>query len=430
MELGGIGPAMRLGPVEFAERLNLVTGDNGLGKTFLLDIGWWALTGTWVAREPWPRNETTREEPPYISSTVAGKTTDAPVHSAYDFDARKWSYPAGRPPMPGLVLYFRGDGCFSLWDPAQHYWTKSAADERVDDAFHFTLDSVWDGIMGVGGQRICRGLIEDWVTWQQTGGLEFQRFQKVLAKLSPSPKELLTSGTPLAALALDATDRRQHPTLQFGHGTVPAVLASAGMKRILSLAYLVVWAWQGHELASAARKQDPEQRMVILFDEPETHLHPQWQRRILPALFAALAELRNDLRAQILVATHSPLILASVESLFDAEKDRLFHLEICSDEPPTNEMEEFLFEEPRVEMREVPFAKEGDASAWLSSDVFGLTQARSLEAERAITAAQQFQLGSADGNPEGLRTRGQIDDELKKVLAAEDPFWPRWVILP
>ena len=27
--------------------MNFLTGDNGLGKTFLLDIAWWVLTQTW-----------------------------------------------------------------------------------------------------------------------------------------------------------------------------------------------------------------------------------------------------------------------------------------------------------------------------------------------------------------------------------------------
>jgi predicted ATP-binding protein involved in virulence len=34
----------------FAPRFNVVTGDNGLGKSFLLDIAWWALTRTWASQ--------------------------------------------------------------------------------------------------------------------------------------------------------------------------------------------------------------------------------------------------------------------------------------------------------------------------------------------------------------------------------------------
>ncbi|OSM02198.1 AAA family ATPase [Magnetofaba australis] len=32
---------------DFGEGLNILTGDNGLGKSFLLDIAWWALTRRW-----------------------------------------------------------------------------------------------------------------------------------------------------------------------------------------------------------------------------------------------------------------------------------------------------------------------------------------------------------------------------------------------
>ncbi len=32
---------------EYAPGANLITGDNGLGKSFLLDLSWWALTRHW-----------------------------------------------------------------------------------------------------------------------------------------------------------------------------------------------------------------------------------------------------------------------------------------------------------------------------------------------------------------------------------------------
>ena len=63
---------------------------------------------------------------------------------------------------------------------------------------------------------------------------------------------------------------------------------------------------------------------------------------------------------------------------------------------------------------------------WLVSDVFGLRQGRSVEAERAIDAAQAFMLGDAEHNPEHLREPDDIHRELDRVLAGHDPFWPRW----
>ena len=43
LHLTNVGPAPEM-EAELAPRINLITGDNGLGKSFLLDIAWWALT--------------------------------------------------------------------------------------------------------------------------------------------------------------------------------------------------------------------------------------------------------------------------------------------------------------------------------------------------------------------------------------------------
>lgn len=48
LTLQNVGPAPAM-DLQFGDRLNLLTGDNGLGKSFLLDIAWWALTGNWPA---------------------------------------------------------------------------------------------------------------------------------------------------------------------------------------------------------------------------------------------------------------------------------------------------------------------------------------------------------------------------------------------
>ncbi len=46
--------------------------------------------------------------------------------------------------------------------------------------------------------------------------------------------------------------------------------------------------------------------LILLLDEPEGHLHPAWQRKILPAAQALFPQ------AQIFVATHSPFVISSV----------------------------------------------------------------------------------------------------------------------
>ena len=46
LTLQNVGPAPSM-KMEMGSRLNLITGDNGLGKSFLLDVAWWALTRKW-----------------------------------------------------------------------------------------------------------------------------------------------------------------------------------------------------------------------------------------------------------------------------------------------------------------------------------------------------------------------------------------------
>lgn len=416
LTLHGVGPAPALGPIAFGDRVNLITGDNGLGKTFVLDVAWWALTGSWPTSPAWPRPESGPSDGPSIDARVRGKSAAADVGGTYDFAREEWAHGQGRPPMPGLVLYFRVDGQFSLWDPAQHYWRRNKAKD-VDDpdrpaALHLRAGEAWDVIHSEGGKVICRGLIEDWVTWQQTNSAEFKALSAALDRLSPSDGEKLVPG-PLTRMSLD--DVRQHPTLALPYGNIPVTLASAGMQRILMVAYLLVWAWEGHVSASKILRQEPERRIVVLFDEPETHLHPRWQRTLLPSLLGAIGALQDRMKPQILVSTHSPLVLASMEPLFDEATDRLFSLSL---DDATK----------AVTIDQLPFVKRGDIVSWLVSELFGLDQARSLPAEEAVAAAQRFMRGAGGENPEGLRSKDEIHARLLALLGDRDPFWPRWLV--
>lgn len=48
LKLTNVGPSSEM-EIDFGERLNLLTDDNGLGKSFLLDIAWWCMTRKWPA---------------------------------------------------------------------------------------------------------------------------------------------------------------------------------------------------------------------------------------------------------------------------------------------------------------------------------------------------------------------------------------------
>ena len=120
------------------------------------------------------------------------------------------------------------------------------------------------------------------------------------------------------------------------------------------------------------------------------------------------------MKIQALVTTHSPFVLASVEPSFDEEKDKLFLFELQGKE---------------VTLNEVLWTKQGDTVGWLTSEIFGLKQARSKEAETAIEAAEAWiRHDNMNTFPENLRTHPKIQQELAHLLPGHDPFWPRWIV--
>ena len=411
--LRDVGPAASM-TVNFAERLTLLTGDNGAGKTFVLDIAWWALTRTWSDREAFPhRGKGVRPE---IEYRVIGKRGPAAVVSAeFDFQRQTWKLPARRPAMPGLVIYVRVDGSFSVWDPARNYWKEAAslgvhAPDRPS-AFHFDRRAVWDGL-SVGENIICNGLIRDWVHWQLQRSAPFEALCSVLRTLSLPEEPALRPGAPMR-VSLD--DARDIPTVELAYGVVPVTHLSAGMRRILALAYLLVWAREEHAKASELLNQEPDSRLVVLFDEVETHLHPRWQRVILPALIEATGALSPGMTVQCIASTHAPLVMASAEPLFDTARDRAFDLDVRGSE---------------VVVSEIEWRLRGDANAWLTSrDVFGLGYARSVPAEDAIRAAAEavHRLGGVEViSSEDRAELYRLHQELGKQLSDLDPFWLRW----
>ena len=412
LELKGVGPSDTFGPVEFASRLNFITGDNGLGKSFLLDIAWWSLTRTWargVQALPQPNSKSPKITYAYTKSTP-GNFVDV---SAFLRSEQHWSVTQGRPPIPGVVIYAGVDGSFSAWDPARNYWKdkgEGSNQERLR-AFNFTPDEVWRGLEDSHGIRHCNGLIQDWVLWQKSQDPAFDDLVKVLDALSPSGQEKLLPGKPMR-IGLDVTD---YPSLRTPYGQDVALIhASAGMRRIAALAYLLVWTWREHQLASKQIGKKPAKEIIFLIDEIECHLHPQWQRRIVPALLQVMHALTGkNVPVQVILATHSPLILASVEPTFDLDKDAVFTIALQGN---------------KAVIEKETWAKQGDVVNWLVSDAFGLKQARSVEAEQAIEAAEAFMRDDRQALPEGLKTKQKIHEALVRALPGGDHFWPRWIV--
>jgi predicted ATPase len=394
LETVGIGPCERF-VLEPSERLTLITGDNGLGKTFLLEACWWALSGTWAGG---PAISTSGDTSPRadITFSIRGKTAlNTNTKISFDWKTMTWPAPKKRPTIPGLIVYARVDGSFAVWDPAKPVSTVSDKQVVLSGA------EVWNGLAGK-----IEGLIRDWVRWQNsTNSATFTIFEKVLERLSPPDLGQLKPGNSVRIPG----DPREIPTIVHPYGVTPLPYASAGVRRIITISYLIVWAWTEHLVYANQTKTSPQRRMVVLVDEIEAHLHPHWQRTLLPALMSVQEILSDQLSTQFIVASHSPLVLASIEPVFDSTLDSLVHLK--------------LSQTGKVSLEKIDFERQGDISSWLTSPVFELRHARSQQAEKAIEDAKALQLKN-DISPDEVKL---ISQHLVNALAPNDRFWPRWI---
>jgi predicted ATPase len=369
INLKNVGPAPKI-TLDCASRLNILTGDNGLGKTFLLDIIWWCLNGQ-QGKNPVNFHQK-QENNTEIKSQILSQEN--------------------------LVIYSRVDGGFSVYLPYR------------DKYFNLSNDEVWNG-RRKGNKVTCYGLIDDWIKWQnQPNQTNFNLLSKVIKQLSATDEQI-EIGLPTRTSLIDIRDI---PTIKLPYETIPVTHASAGIKRILSLAYILVWVKSENLITSKLLKEEPAHQLIFLMDETEAHLHPRWQRTILPAILNVIEGLQDKMTVQAFITTHSPLVLASVEPIFDAEQDKLFLFELNQKE---------------VNLNEIPWAKQGDVIGWLTSEIFGLKQARSKEAEQAIEAAQAWmRKDDMSQFPENLNTKEKIHQQLLKLLPGHDPFFPRWIV--
>lgn len=419
LKLSNVGPAPEL-EVDFGERLNLFTGDNGLGKSFLLDVGWWAMTRRWPS-EVNPGIATgvpalpASPGPASIEFSFSGISTDQNYTSQFRPEEQSWKGRRGRPANPGLVLYAMSDGSFALWDPARNYWRKprgwqilSREEPAVErpPAYVFSPLEVWNG-RDEQGAWLCNGLIRDWAGWQKENGAAYQRLVDLLAALTSHASGPLAPG-PLTRISID--DQRDMPTIRMPYlADVPVVHASSAVKRIIALAYFLVWAWEEHKRAARLLQMDESHQIVLLIDEIEAHLHPSWQRTVIRALMTALATLSEDQAAlQLIATTHSPLIMAAVEPTFDPSTDAWFDLDL---------------EDTNVRLYRRDFERHGNADAWLTSEAFDLKSSRAPDYEDIVEHAARL-LDEDEPSPESVREmNGKLLESLDPLA---DEFLIRW----
>ena len=253
-----------------------------------------------------------------------------------------------------------------------------------------------DGYLNAATAKSSQFLFNEWFERLERGqyqfektriGFDFSFFEQV--------KNLIRDFIPDCETVFFDTIRFKEVALKFSNGSVlPYSALSDGVRNLvalicdLALRCAVLNPWKGSEINQL--------HGIVLIDEVDLHLHPSWQRIVVPRLLKAFPNV------QFFLTTHSPLVLASLEPyIADAEPNI------------------WLLNENTI----APLDREliGTANQWLT-EVFQIKEPRNIEAEAAMLRAEQ--LLATDSND--LPALNSVHSSLERFLPSHDKFWVRW----
>ena len=128
--------------------------------------------------------------------------------------------------------------------------------------------------------------------------------RSIINKVAAIASEI-TEGFPIEFLRIAEDDEGLFPQFRTPDGDVPLNVLSQGTQSILQwLAYLLIGYAQYYDYPPNLE----EKPGILIIDEIDAHLHPSWQRRIIPVLRHHFPNL------QLFCSTHSPLMLAGLQA--------------------------------------------------------------------------------------------------------------------
>ena len=127
--------------------------------------------------------------------------------------------------------------------------------------------------------------------------------REIIVQIGEMASEI-TDGFPIQFLGVEEDEGGYFPNFRTPDGDIPLNVLSQGTQSIIQ--------WLAHVLIGYAEYFDyppdlAEKPGVIIIDDIDAHLHPSWQRRIIPTLT------RHFPYLQIFCSSHSPLMLAGLK---------------------------------------------------------------------------------------------------------------------
>lgn len=128
-----------------------------------------------------------------------------------------------------------------------------------------------------------------------------------------------------------------------------------------------------------------DRNFILFLDEIEIHLHPAWQRRILPVIQKLFKN------AQIFIATHSPFVVASVSDAW---------------------VYRFNVIDGKSELASVEESKAGSSYATVIDEIFGIDEFFDVETEKELQEFERLKQELLRGNKTVIPTLAKIAQQL------------------
>ena len=321
LKLTNVGPFDDI-EFEFDRQVNVFTGPNNSGKSTVL----WALGDILVSNFEFPRKLLREGKPAEFDVQLSGNSGKKfsghlPIVQSSDggyWNEERWEQRVSFLNEVGYTNFIpalRRSTDFRSHGPTSGY--RDTQSEAPSDIFLRALrsrraDRDQENLEQPPRNRLSTRavLISDEEVIQQIIDLDYRSYRRnepasrgIIVKIGEMASEI-TEGFPIKFVGVAEDERGLFPQFHTPDGNVPLNVLSQGTQSIIQ--------WLAHFLIGYAEHYDfpdslDDKPGIFIVDEIDAHLHPSWQRRIIPTLTKHFPNL------QIFCSTHSPLMLAGLK---------------------------------------------------------------------------------------------------------------------
>ena len=312
---------------EFDPQVNVFTGPNNSGKSSVL----WVLGELLVYPFTIPFRLLGSDQPQWRLVTFS------PVGTV--------SVEGTLPTDPELLLHVYEKIGYTCYVPAQRHGTNfrshgptvvQDAEARLDEELAQILPDAPPFLRQLGEEAVRQGwrrsaqqpeqpelarrrklmlagssLVSDKAVKQKIVDLDYESYRREHPSIRATVDKVvsmaseITEGFPIQFLGVAEDSEGLFPQFRTPDGDVPLDVLSQGTQSIIQFLARLIFGYAEYYDFPPDLEDKPS---VLIVDEIDAHLHPSWQRRIIPTLT------RHFPNLQIFCSTHSPLMLAGLKA--------------------------------------------------------------------------------------------------------------------